>query len=470
MNKLLLLLTLLSLVNYSRALTTIKCNNQEYAGKKLDFYTYSDPITKEREFLFSLQFDTNGKSIASPEISRTCYVFSYFGVYQGMLYLEPNQTQVLKLPPFREKSFAEQKNPYFSPVSFWFVTESKSQLNDQVSGLTQITNQLTDKHFNQLYFRQSRAVFDSITFQVDQKFPDTASETFNTHKELSIKSIEIEAFRLKPEKYSALFSDLKQDQWLQPAFISLFEKTFGGQLSFGAKSINGNNIKNAVNTADLSFLVDFVQNKYKISGKIVDLVLLKMLYDGFYSGYFSTSSIKKLIKNDRFTKNSNNTVKKASFLILERFNHLQKGTEAPVICLNDLKGNKKCTNSSNDKFKYLVFADSEMIVCREQLKYLSSVDERFHTYLEIYVIHRDTDKAAIKKFLDQNNITGINLIDENNNYIAEYNIKSFPVCFLLDENHKVQFTNAKAPLEGFEQQFGSFLQQELFQRQRNQSR
>jgi len=33
----------------------------------------------------------------------------------------------------------------------------------------------------------------------------------------------------------------------------------------------------------------------------------------------------------------------------------------------------------------------------------------------------------------------------------------------------VVFQQTKAPLDGFEQQFGAFLRQELFERQRNQS-
>ena len=76
----------------------------------------------------------------------------------------------------------------------------------------------------------------------------------------------------------------------------------------------------------------------------------------------------------------------------------------------------------------------------------------------------------MKKYLDENNIPGIKLIDENNTYIDKYKIKSFPQCFLLDEDHKVEFVAAKAPLDGFEQQFASFIQHELFERQRNQSR
>ena len=470
MNKIFLFSLLVSLVYSANATTTVKCYNPEYAGKKLDFLKYTDPVTKKTELVFSMQFDTSGKSEASVNITSTSYVFTDFGVYRAMLFLEPDITLNLKLPPLREKSFADQKNPYFTPMSFWFVSESKGYLNNQISGLTQITNQLTDKYFNELYFSHSKEIFDSICYQIENRYPDTSSKSFNAHKKLTIKLIEVDAFRLKPEKYSAIFSSLSQNHWDQPAFINLFEKTFEGQLSFTAKSINGQEVKNAVNQSDISFLLRFIQNKYQVSGQIADLALLKMLYDAFYSGYFSNSSIKTLVNDKHFTQHSNQMIKNASANISERFNHLQKGTEAPVICLSDLDGNKKCTNTNNEKFKYLVFADTEMIVCREQLKYLTHIEERFQNYLEIFVIHRDTDKNAIRKFLDENNVPGTNLIDDGNTVIAKYNVKSFPICFLLDENHKIKFQNAKAPLEGFEQQFGSFLQQELFQRQRNQAR
>ena len=467
MVKLLPLLLLVSLVYFTNASTTIKSENKEYAGKKLDFYQYSDPITKEREFVFSLIFDANGKSEASPKLNSTSFVYSDFGVYRGMLFIEPDETLVLKLPPSREKSFADQKNPYFSPVSFWFVTEDKKQLNDHISGFTQTTNQLTDQFFNQLYFRQSKEIFDSISFQIDEKFPNTTSKTFNTHKKLTTQLIQVEAFRLKPEKYSALFSSVESDMWLHPAFINLFENTFGGQLGFSAKSINGNEVKEAVNQKNISFLLKYVQNKYQVSGEMADLALLKMLYDGFYSGYFSNASIKELIKHDKFSKSSNHIINKSSHLILERFNHLQKDTRAPVICLNNLDGEKECTDSKKDKFKYIVFADTEMIVCREQLKYLANIEERYQKYLDIYVILRNTDNTKMKEFLTANKIPGVKLIDKEGTYILEYKVRSFPVSFLLDENHTVKLPNAKAPLEGFESQFGAFLQQELIESQRN---
>ena len=434
------------------------------------FFRYSDPITKEQEHVFTLEFDEQGNGSASIETTVTEFVFSEFGIYRGMLFLEPGQKLQLKLPPLREKSFAEQKNPYFNPVSFWFLTETKQDLNNRISEFTRTSNQLTDKYFNQLYFQQSRTVFDSVSMAMNNKFPELSSETFKINKMLSIKMIEVEAFRLETEKYSELFSSIKPQFWNQPAFISIFEKAFDNQLGFKAKAIKGKAISDAVNRADIGFLINFVQDNYKIQGKTADLVLLKLLYDAYYSGYFSRASIMSMIKNERFSQNPDTIIKTASLEISRKFNYLQKGTAAPVICLNDLSGEKKCTDDNKEKFKYLIFADADMIVCREHMKYLSNIDERFQKYLEIYVILRNTDRNKIDTFFKENSVPGMKLVDENNAFISTYRIKSFPTCFLLDENHKVQITNTKAPLDGFEQQFGAFLQQELFQRQRNQSR
>ncbi|HKI89947.1 MAG TPA: redoxin family protein, partial [Draconibacterium sp.] len=116
------------------------------------------------------------------------------------------------------------------------------------------------------------------------------------------------------------------------------------------------------------------------------------------------------------------------------------------------------------------FADAEMMVCREQLKYLTKTRQQFQKYLEIILVMRNTDLAEMKSFMEKNVIPGLKLIDENGKYIKEYKVRSFPTCLLLDENHNVIYSEAKAPLDGFEQQFSTFLQNELFKRQRNQSR
>ena len=335
MHKIILLAFLFSLNFLTGKATTITSNNLEYAGKTLDFFKYSDPITQEQIPVFSLNFNTEGKCSELVNTKITTYVFCDFGIYQGMLFLEPNQTITLKLPPLREKSFADQKNPYFSPVAFWFATENKTQLNNQISNFTQEINHLTDKFFNQIYFQHSREIYDSVTFLLDEKFSELKSETFINNKLLHLKMVEVDAFRQKPADYSKIFSSIKSNVWVHPSFISLFEKTFSKQLSFEAKAIKGQEIGAAVNNANLPFLLNYVKTKYKIDRNTAELALLKMLHDGFYSGDFSKIAIKEMVKNTVFAQNSNRIIKDAALRISQKFDFLQTGFAAPTICLKN---------------------------------------------------------------------------------------------------------------------------------------
>ncbi|MCY1720370.1 redoxin domain-containing protein [Prolixibacteraceae bacterium Z1-6] len=466
----LLFLFLFCLLPFADFATTIRCSNAEYAEKELHFYKLSDPISGEEELVFTLKFDAAGTCAAEIKNTQTVYTFCEFGVYRGMLFLEPGKTIDLRLPPFREKSFANEKNPYFQPVSFWFISETKDQLNDKISAFEQELNRLTDKQFNQLYFKQSKTVYDSVQMQLNTAFPETTPEAFVNHKKLEVALTKADIFRLRPEDYSEIFDKIKPEYWTHQAFTTAFEKTFDRQLSFSAKAIHGKEVNTAVLKQDIQALLSFTKTKYKVSGDMAELVLLKLLHDGFYSGDFPKAAIKNMVNSDLFIKNSNQTIRTAAKNISTKFSFLQPGEPAPKICLTALSGKQSCTNNTASKFKYIVFADVETVVCQEHLKYLSRVNELFNKHLEIFVVMRDTGDEGIKKFFNEHEVPGTKMIDKANKYVERYEIRSFPQCFLLNEKHNVVFSDTKAPLDGFEQQFGAYLQKELFMRQRNQTR
>jgi len=448
------------------ASVTIECHYPGYAGKKLNFFAYSDPISLETKPVFSLDFDKTGKASKSIELKADQFIFCDFGIYRGLLFIEPNQNIILQLPPVREKSFADQKNPYFEPVSFWFATNDKKQLNNQISTFTNRLNQLTDKYFDQLYFRLLKQYYDSVNYFIEMEFGKIQSETFQFHKKFALKMVEVDAFRLKTEDYSALFSGVKPQFWLHPSFTNLFDKSFSGQLSFSVKSVKGDEIRKAVNQGNISFLIKHINTKYKITGEMADLVLLKMLHDAFYSGDFSNRAVQQMIKSARFTGHQNQMIREAASNIFEKITHLQTASAAPVICLNNLTGQKTCSNQTTGKYKYIIFADSEMAVSREHLKYLTAIEEKYAKSLEIFIVLRNTDAAQMKKFFAENEVPGIKLVDESSEFINQYKVKSFPQCYLLDQNHKVKITSVKAPLDGFEQQFGAILQNERIENMR----
>ncbi len=474
MNKRALFLLFIFLVSVPSFATVIEGQHKEYAGEKLIFFRYSDPVTQEKIPVFTLEPDENGKFTAETDVTQTTFVFCDFGIYRGLLFLEPEKKLELKLPPIREKSFADQKNPYFEPVEFWFATTGEDQLNDQVSSFDSQLNRLTDKYFNQLFIRQSRQAFDSLTMVLDREFSGSFPETFRWHKKLKIKSVEAGVSRFSPAEISEDLMAAPPETHTHPAFLELFEKAFENKLSFEAKTIKNDQINQAVAKANTGFLDEFIKNNYGLNGPVAKLALIKMLHDGFYSGEFSQTGILKILASDFLTKSDDENIIATVKNVQEKLKHLQPGNMAPEICLKNTDGNRVCTNensgTSGGKFKYLVFADTEMIVCQEHLKYLTKIAEQFSEHLEIFVVLRKSDLIEMKVFLDKNNIPGTHLVDENGEFTQQYRVKSFPSFYLLDENHKIVFRQTKAPLDGFEQQFGLFLRKELFERQRNQAR
>lgn len=448
--------------------TDIHSTNTGYAGKKLVFTVPDDPVSDNTAEWFTLTFDANGKASTTVEVKQSTYGFSDFGIYRGMIFLEPGKSIELKLPPFREKSFADQKNPYFSPISFWIITENGKELNDRISAFEQQVNTQVDKNFNKLYLLQSRSVFDSVKSNLEVLIPENAPVILKVYEQMKIGSLETDIFRNRPESYTSTFNEIQPAFWLHPAFMEFFNKSFDKQLSFSAQAIKGDEIKKAVETRNLTTLASFVEKKYRISGKMTDLALLKMLHDAYYSNEFTKKAVLDLLNNNRFTNNSNEIIRKTTKNILDKLQFLQVSSKAPVICLQDLNGKKECTNAFSDKFKYLVFADAETMVCQEHLKYLSRINELFSKNLEIYVILRDTDPASMKTFFNENKVPAHLLTDKGDVFGKMYKVRSYPQCFLLDEKNQIVFSETKAPLNGFEQQFGNWLRNELFMRQRNQ--
>lgn len=465
MVRLFLVVLLFVLFQSARAIE-IAGRNKDYSGRILHFYKYADPVSEEEVHVFSIEFDNDGHFTVQIDINHPTFVFSEFGAYKGNLILIPDQNIELLFPSYREKSFAERKNPYFTPLEFWFATSSGKHLVDIIAKFDNRFNQLTDQHFNQLYFGKSRQTFDSIKALLDIEFKSFDNILFVQHQQLQLKALEADVLKLNSAELTPILEAVQSTYWNFPVYIHLLNKAFTGKLGNEAQSVRGKEIQNVIVKSDLAFMKKFIKDKYGASGNFSDLVLIKLLHDGYYSGIFSQEHILNFLKIPHLQNNSSGEIRQIAKEVFKKLTYLRTGTKAPVICLKDINGNNACTTDDNKQFKYIVFADTEMVVVREQLKYLTKIDELFKKHLSIYVVLLKTDLIEMKKFLVEHNIPGVHLVDGAGNMISEYKVRTFPACFLLNAKHEVAYQDVKAPLDGFEQQFGAYLRDYLFKNQR----
>ncbi len=449
--------------------TKIEGFEPNYAGKTIKFYTYNDPISKISNQLFKITIQSDGSFSEEVNIDKTYFCFAEFGIYYGMFIIEPNQTLQLKLPALRDKTFSEEKNPYFKPLRLWLqiINNSQNELNKQIINLEQEFNFLTDKYFTQLYFKQLSNYLDSVKILILNKFPKPHTPFFADQLDYKLRILESE---VKLSKQNLIFK--KSDFYTRlenvPAFIDLVDRVFSGKLDFEANSIKGRDLKNAVFEANTKFVRDHFQEKYELAPSMANFLLLKFLHDGFYSGKFPQNSILKMLDSPIVKNNPEKRIGIIAANIKTKLKHLMPGTMAPVICLKDLQQNQQCSNTS-DKPTYIIFSDAEMQVCREHLKYISAITEKFGDKLTIFVIEKNQPTKYSQDFFAEYNIPAtIVFEDSEKQTVKTFNIKSYPTCFLLDKNHTILQAPAKAPLDGFEQYFSGYLKNEHINNLRNQ--
>lgn len=105
-------------------------------------------------------------------------------------------------------------------------------------------------------------------------------------------------------------------------------------------------------------------------------------------------------------------------------------------------------------FLYLLFADLEIPVCREQVRYLKTMAEKTGSKVEFLIVLSPSQKVNNTEFMSSNQIPGIMVTDTPNRKTGkEYKVRSYPSAFLLDGQHRVVLAPARTPLDGFEFQY-----------------
>jgi len=132
------------------------------------------------------------------------------------------------------------------------------------------------------------------------------------------------------------------------------------------------------------------------------------------------------------------------------------GTKAPDICLPSLSGNQFCASSNTKPFLYILFADLEIPVCRQQVKYLKGMAEKTGSSVQILLVLLPSKQVDIADFIKTNEVPGMVVFDNEKKSTGRmFKIRSYPSALLVNSSMGVILSPARTPLDGFENQFKS---------------
>ena len=437
------------------AIVKIKGNGSDYKSFKLSFYRYSDLITKKEIKLTECISDTTGNFECQIDIPSTCQVFVYLGYYKGFFFAEPKKTYELVLPPHKEKSLADDLNPYFAEEEFniGIKNAKENELNYLISSFNAIYDPFLADNFNYLYVYSDVKLVDSLQKKTYETFSGNRNQFFKdyiTYKFNYLRHFTYDRDRnFATKKY---FSN-KPVLYQNPAYMDFFNQLWGKYFTYlGINDKNGerlmSNIIYSKSPTELSKTLEM--NMALRDDTLRELVMLKGLFDCLSKpDMYPVQTVKQTLDSiatiSRFSEH-----RLIAANIVENDKRINQLDTAIDFALKNELGETFSLSSFRGKYVYLCFGRSENYACLKEYRLLKELNDKKTNGLQIVTISTDQDNETFIDFVKSNpQYSWTFLYDEHKDITNKYGIRILPSYIIIDPDGKIAMIPAISPQQNF---------------------
>ncbi len=434
-------------------------NEKSYAGDELIFYSYNDLITNNEVALGNCIVDTSGDFEFNFTIDNTKIAFIYLEIYKGFIFLEPNSTYIIKLPPKSPKVLEDQINPYFRESEFYIgiTNANERELNYLIKRFDNKYNEYVEENFNTIRYTGSRKV-DTMITKLNEEFDTYKNQYFQDYKKYKLASLRHMAYERNINSAIRYYFLNKPLLYNNVAYMDFFNQLFSNYFYNYSKTRNGERI-----FIDVAYAKSIKKIKETLNRNMAlandtlkELVILKSCFDECYSGSYPYSSLKQTLDSLIILSNipvHQNIAKN----IINITRHLRVGYEAPEFELFDGDSNKYSLIDFRGKYLYLNFCNDWSYVCKEELSLLKNIYKNHSNNLEIITIVPKSDFKPLNEFFRNNNFKWPLCYFDEDDLVKKYNVKVFPAYFFVDPYGKLSMSPAPSPNENYEWRFFKIL-------------
>jgi peroxiredoxin len=448
--------------------TIISGKALDYVAKEITFYTVPDPVLRQKYDLATTKVASDGSFSMTLSVNQTIEIYADLEKYCGTMVVEPGNNYTIMLPPFSLRTSNEAHSPYFKPAPYWLGISGKtnSDLNFAVRAFVTDFNNETVKNTELIYQNKSKEVVNGIIEQLEQKYSSNQNDYFRTLKKYYFAELEYMVNQRTPEYVIQKYFATSSIQIHHPVYQRAFETIFTDFLRKQSQNIQNRKIVNLTNSGNYIELVRFFESKgYKKN--FAELVVLKGLNDGYYSGSFSKEGVVKAIEaaQNSVTIPSLQTVAQQ---IKNKLTLLAVGGKAPVIKLSNLNMETVTLEKFKGKFVYLLFFNSKSADCIAELDSIVPTEKRLRQVLSVVAVSLDNDfDNGLKLWKNKGYSWELLNGAKQKQLVINYNAAVTPAFYLIDPNGKFQLSPAPSPSHGFEPLFLKILRDFRYKQPRN---
>ena len=408
-------------------------NSTEYKGQELVFYHYSDFITATETEVGRCKVDVNGNFTCSIKILETTYVFSYLGIYKIYFFAEPTKKYNLILPPREDKTEAQRLNPFFreTDMQVGIANIDKNDINYLINSFDLRFNENFDQIVIEAYKGKSQANIDSLISIMELKYSTSQNQYFNNYRKYRYGLLKQVTYYKKSTSISNELFLNKQALYSNPAYMELFNLVYDKYFLFFSRTTSGNIIfKNISQDKSLSDLKETLSDNEVLSNDtLMEMVILKALYDEFFSDNFSRSALLTLLDSVyRTTKNAEHLLIAEN--IRAKITKLLPGFVPNNFTLFDVNDKAVTLDKFEGKYVYLNFCTTTSYTCLQEFPLLDKLYQKYGKHLEIVSISADKEVEDLKSFMKNSGYSWTFLHYGNKpDIIKDFDVRAYPTYF-----------------------------------------
>ncbi len=432
---------------------TIYGKDTSYIGDEIIFNKYSDQISGSETVVGKAKVNSKGSFSLSFEIDEVTFVFSYAGIYKLHLFAVPGNNYEIILPPRQEKEPVELLNPYFEPVVIHLATVEpvKNELNTLIRMFNDAYLPYYNKHIVALGKKDEFSELDEDIITMENPFSSSRDPYFNDYRRYRYGLLRYFAYQQRSKSISDEYFRNQPVLAENPAFMELFNQVYKNYFHHLSRTAGGSNLGNIIRTCNIDSIRLFLASDSVIgTGNLSDLIILKFLYDEFYDDNYSRSSLLALL-DAYIAENKDQKMTAVAVSIRDKVTRLLTGFLPPAFALYNGDSILISLDDFKGRYVYLNFCSCFSYTCMNEFKMLEALYAKHKDLIEVVTVIIDNDEDIINSFLKRSNYQWTFLHYGNQStIIRDYDVRAFPLYYLIDREGKLAMSPAPSPGEEFE--------------------
>lgn len=442
---------------------TINGSSEEYANQTISVYQYSDYFTKNEELIGSFTTDALGRFSYTFDCKTTREIYMYLGIYKAFLFVSPEKEYEIAMPPYEEKTLAQELNPYYEPtdISLGVINSDPNDINILLLSFNSLYETFLSDNFQEIYITRDKAKVEKFQEYVDSTFTGCNDEFFNVYKNYRMYALRYMAYQRDKMGVTRKHFLNNAFYYYNPAYMNLFKMMWKDYIINNHTHDMGKNLKIDIiyGKSPTMFKKTLEKNIAFRNDTLKELLLLQCLDDclkdpDVFPPAPVYQTLDSLIIMSKVTEHKN-----IAENIKKKYTQLEFHDNAPYFELYNQDSVLYTLDKFKGKYVYLNFCRSENYACIKDYKVLRKMNEKTKKDLNIVTLSYEKtfeDFRSFKKANPQYNWTFL-YAGDNPEIGRQYKLRGMPTYMLLDKNGKIEMISAPTPADDFQETFAKMV-------------